>query len=50
MFVIVAPEVFLNCNPVPPTVEIEVKFTNWGLPLSLSPSKAVEKPATVWEI
>jgi len=31
-------------------VEIAVKFTNCGFPFTLSPSKAVENSATVWEI
>ncbi len=40
----------MNCKAVPPTVEIAVTLINLGFLLSLSPSKAVEKPAIVCEI
>jgi hypothetical protein len=40
----------LNCKAVPPTVDTAVMLLNSGLPLSLSPSKTVEKPATVCEM
>ena len=43
----VAPDSFLNCNAVPPTEDTAVIFVKVGFALSLSPSKAVEKPATV---
>jgi hypothetical protein len=46
----VPPEVFLNCSAIPPTVETAVILVNVGFPLSLSPSKAVEKPLTVREM
>ena len=43
----VPPDCFLNCKAVPPTVETAVRLINFGLLLSLSPSKAVENPAIV---
>jgi hypothetical protein len=43
----VAPDSFLNCKAVPPTVETAVILLKFGFPLSLSPSKTVEKPETV---
>ena len=43
----VAPDCFLNCKAVPPTEETAVILLNLGFPLSLSPSKTVEKPETV---
>ena len=46
----VAPDSFLNCKAVPPTVETAVTLTNLGLLFTLSPSKAVEKPSIVCEI
>ena len=45
--VMVAPDSFLNCKAVPPTVEIAVILLNFGFPFTLSPSKTVEKPAMV---
>ena len=48
--VIVAPDCFLNCRAVPPTLETAVTLLNLGFPLSLSPSKTVEKPDMVWVI
>ena len=46
----VAPDSFLNCKAVPPTVDIAVTFINLGLLFTLSPSKAVEKPSFVCEM
>ena len=44
-FVIVAPDIFLNCNAVPPKVDTAVKFVIVGLLLSPSASIAVENPS-----
>ena len=46
----VAPDCFLNCKAIPPTVETAVTFVNVGLLLSLSPSKAVEKSSILCSI